>query len=589
MIISYKLINNVEGFYIIFIYNYASYLIDILEQVPKTSVSKYVVLWPQPGSEDLGRIQAVFAEFWKHQIIDVVAVVQMKYGGIRIYEFEPFSPTRCAQSGPPILVNIWSARFNRLSWKKPLYDRKKKVYNLHGCPLKCMGVHRPPESTIIRFPNNTVKLKGTAIKVFKFVRSTLNFTTDKIIHHVPNNLREQEYLNDTTCIGSGLASGRIDLGFGKFTRLLDSELKVEFAIENQMDCFTWAVPYGEGYDPSIWINFLSEFSEVTWMLIVAGLLVAALFVSWVSQYLPREKHQFQSFLFCCFFVFSSFIGATMKPHPQTLVLRLFFTNWLFYSLVITASYQAYLGSLVTVPQQDPQIDDQIDLLKSNIPIAGSTQMFYVLNASRGVSQELNELLDRFQILPPDRIHETISKISTNKKIAIFSSKSELKYYQHLFQTQNLNSTVSQTQILHIFSQCVLKSYSSPFLFRNGSPFEEPINYILMILFESGLLTYWQYKYNEHRLQPTGTITANYAAQSQSNNARFKTAEFSNFSLNQLYAALVILVACESVAVLVFIYEILYFHMNGAHEVNDESNDNELHLHQPPPNMYHFIH
>lgn len=54
----------------------------------------------------------------------------------------------------------------------------------------------------------------------------------------------------------------------------------------------------------------------------------------------------------------------------------------------------FTGSLVTVPQQDPQIDDQSDLLKSNIQIAGSTQMFYVLNASRDVSEEFDELLDR---------------------------------------------------------------------------------------------------------------------------------------------------------------------------------------------------
>ncbi|KAI5741667.1 hypothetical protein M8J76_015892 [Diaphorina citri] len=535
-----------------------------------------------PGSEDLGRIQSVFAEFWKHQIIDVVAVVQMKYGGIRIYDFEPYSPTRCAQSGPPILINIWSARFNRLSWPNPLYNRKKKVYNLHGCPLKCMGVHRPPESTIIRYPNNTVKLKGTAIKVFKFVRRTLNFTTDKIIHHVPNNLREQEYLNDTTCIGSGLASGRVDLGFGKFTRLLDSELNVAFMTENQMDCFTWAVPYGEGYDPSIWINYLSEFSEVTWILIVVGLLVAAFFVSFASQYLHREKHQFQSFFFCCFFVYSSFIGATIKPHPRTLVLRLFFANWLFYSLVITASYQAYLGSLVTVPQQDPQIDDQLDLLKSNIQIAGSTQMFYVLNASREVSQEFDELLDRFQILPPDRLLDTISKINNKKKIAIFSSKNELKYYQHLFQKQDSNSTITEKSVLHIFSQCVLKSYSSPFLLRVGSPFEEPINRLLMILFESGLLTYWQRTYNEHRIQSPKTSNSGQNL-AQTNNARFKTAEFSNFSLSQLYAALVVLITFELLAVLVFIYEILYFHMNVGH---DEVGAHHMH---PPPNRFHFLH
>lgn len=45
------MLHKYEGFYIIFIYNYASLLTEILEQVPKTSASKFVVLWPQPGME----------------------------------------------------------------------------------------------------------------------------------------------------------------------------------------------------------------------------------------------------------------------------------------------------------------------------------------------------------------------------------------------------------------------------------------------------------------------------------------------------------------------------------------------------------
>lgn len=175
-----------------------------------------------------------------------------------------------------------------------------------------------------------------------------------------------------------------------------------------------------------------------------------------------------------------------------------------------------------------------------------------------------------------------------KKIAIFSSKNELKYYQHLFQTQGTNSSddpdISDAKnILHIFSECVLKSYSSPFLLRVGSPFEEPINRILVILFESGLLTYWQQTYNEHRLRPGGVRIASNFGQSN----RFKTAEFSNFSLNQLYAALVILITCELVAVWVFICEILYYHMNGVHDVASESGVH--HIMHPPPTGFHFIH
>lgn len=51
-----------------------------------------------------------------------------------------------------------------------------QVFNLYGCPLRCIGIHRPPESTITQLPDNTWHLSGTGNKVFKFIEKYMNFT-----------------------------------------------------------------------------------------------------------------------------------------------------------------------------------------------------------------------------------------------------------------------------------------------------------------------------------------------------------------------------------------------------------------------------
>lgn len=51
-----------------------------------------------------------------------------------------------------------------------------QVFNLYGCPLRCMGINRPPESTITRLADNTWQLRGTGNKVFRFIEKHMNFT-----------------------------------------------------------------------------------------------------------------------------------------------------------------------------------------------------------------------------------------------------------------------------------------------------------------------------------------------------------------------------------------------------------------------------
>lgn len=123
--------NNVSrniGFFFFFQdYKEISY-VEILEKIPPNNVMRFVVIFDYQEKIDLRQIQNVLEEFWLYQIIDVIALVPYKISrNIRIYTYYPFSPTRCGETGPPILINVWNSVNRVFLNKHNLFSRIKKV------------------------------------------------------------------------------------------------------------------------------------------------------------------------------------------------------------------------------------------------------------------------------------------------------------------------------------------------------------------------------------------------------------------------------------------------------------------------------
>lgn len=252
-----------------------------------------------------------------------------------------------------------------------------------------------------------------------------------------------------------------------------------------MDCFTWAVPHGIGRQPSIWTNYTIEFSSILWLIIAINIIIMSFIIHWIIRRLNIKHPDWRTYSYVLFWTFSTFIGATVKLKSKASTLRVFASQWLLYSLVIIAAYQAYMGSLMTVPRTEPEINQQADLLNTSLNLVGRNEMFHVFNESATSSVEFRKLVERFFILPPIDFETVITRMTVQRDLAVFTSKRELIYY-----AQRRRNNLSEKRRIHIFSNCVIKSYFSAFMLHKGSPFQYPIHRILTRLFETGIYNNW---------------------------------------------------------------------------------------------------
>lgn len=116
------------GFFLFFQDNKELSYVDILEKIPPNNVVRVVVIFDFQEKIDLRQIQKVFEEFWLYQMIDVIALVPFKISrNIRIYTYYPYSSTRCGETGPPILINVWNSQNKVFLNQHDLFSRIKKV------------------------------------------------------------------------------------------------------------------------------------------------------------------------------------------------------------------------------------------------------------------------------------------------------------------------------------------------------------------------------------------------------------------------------------------------------------------------------
>jgi len=332
------------------------------------------------------------------------------------------------------------------------------------------------------------QISGSGLNIINFMQQYMNFTGVLSIAHNHDGVHFIEdaalHNDDRSSVGRKVKSGKVDLAFGRFTRIFDSETEVEFIKEDQMDCFTWGLPSGIGHDQTFWINYIIEFSLITWILIILSIILAFVVIVVFLQFSFKDSILYSP-TFILFYTYATFIGAPIKFTPKSCTLQVFLSNWLLYSLVVTSAYQAYLGSLITIPQTVPEINDLHTLLKTNLNLVGRQQMYYLINSSAGSSNDFKALVDRYQILPPEDFDHFIQRVLLKRNTAVLASKRELIFYAQRYKTM-----FNDSRHLHILPKCMIESYSSTFMLRKGSPFRHRISTIMSQLSETGIMQQW---------------------------------------------------------------------------------------------------
>ena len=107
---------------------------------------------------------------------------------------------------------------------------------------------------------------------------------------------------------------------------------MEYSTTFGVDCYGWGIPHGVGHSPPAWMSLTSEFTGLTWMLLLMTLCVSAAVLQALSH------HQFPSALcFTC----NTLIAVPSAVHTQSNAVRMFLTVWLLYCIVISVAYQVH--------------------------------------------------------------------------------------------------------------------------------------------------------------------------------------------------------------------------------------------------------
>ncbi|KAL0278997.1 UNVERIFIED_CONTAM: hypothetical protein PYX00_000650 [Menopon gallinae] len=197
--------------------------------------------------------------------------------------------------------------------------------------------------------------------------------------------------------------------------------------------------------------------------------------------------------------------------------------WIVFSKLTGDIYEASLGSQITVPLDDPEIETFRQLVDSDLQLFGLLNMKEVL-AANNESAVLREVLKKLTLTEMD-IDVAVDEMANVRKMAYVRHRSTFTYY--ILE----NSAKGK---LNILKECAYEYYPV-FALQRNSPLANRMNQVLSIVFESGIGNYWEssFLYEE----PEDVL------------------EFKPFNINQSIGIFTLLLIGHAIALPTFIAEV----------------------------------
>ncbi|CAB0000959.1 unnamed protein product [Nesidiocoris tenuis] len=477
-------------------------------------------------SESVKTVYHLLEQFWEFKMLDVIVLYYSPNQVISVFTYRPFSRHGC-NTDTPIRINKWIDHLDRFDKRGNLFSKMKKIYDLHGCPIKASIQKTQIRASSVSLPQ----------QIFHFFEAQLNFTGIVVQEEVAlDDNYFTDYMNMSSSKSLALLQGNIDIAVGAFSMLLDQGPDLFAPLQTSMDCYTWAVPVKAGKKPSMWTTYFYEFQLYTWFVIGGLQLLATVFLNFLCRIHLNRRDPFSK----SFNVISSFaflLGLAVKTKPVRDSLRVFYIAMVLFCFVTNSAYQGAMGSLVTVPPDSYDVKDTEELLTTDLILSGYPRMFLMLQSSNRTSQTVHEVLERFQTINPGEFMKTLRKLYTTRRFAVFHRADEFQPYE-----DELRDAYNVSKPFHLVQNCLFTSFSGPFLMKAGSMFAEPFSHVGNALLESGFLERWKRIREMENLIVYRDVTGDI--------------KFRKFSIEQLKGALIILICGHIISAAMFILEIL---------------------------------
>ncbi|PNF27432.1 hypothetical protein B7P43_G16907 [Cryptotermes secundus] len=291
-------------------------------------------------------VQEVFQQFWLAEVADVVAILPYR-DIVRVFTIFPYRES-CHLPGPPVLVD-------QLPWVDGAFPSVGlfpdiKVTSLHGCSLRFTTIDLAPDvilnlSLSDKFERWKDSVDGIEVRLVNTLASTMNFTVIISLPHDGYYWGWVHYNGSVSGMIADISNNLSDVGFGHVTHSTQDIGFLEYSASFARDCYGWGVPLGAGRQPPPWVAFTTEFSLLTWCLIVAALLLAAVVLWILPRVLPRwelqEKPLWGMPSSVMHYACGTLIMAPVWMKPRSQPVRIFAAFWLLYCIVVSVAYQGW--------------------------------------------------------------------------------------------------------------------------------------------------------------------------------------------------------------------------------------------------------
>lgn len=420
--------------------------------------------------------ELIFQQFWKKKVINVFALVEHDVE-VLLYSFLPFGVNGC-NTAHKILLDRWSRGRFLGSGLIKIHDGVT-ITNMNNCPVNVTVVDVKPQ---VFFQdecscNGTHQTSGIEGNIMKEIGKKLNM--------------ELMYVTAVDGIGWGwiepkpsgvvgeVYTGRSEFGIGLLAPTVERFENLDLSVHyNGHECITYGVPKGAGAKQPAWIMILIfEFEGIMWFLIILVFIFVLFQFELINKALKLSlfRNNFDFFMY----LFGACLGTPVKVQ-ESFTQRITVISWIIFTFIITVAYRSSMGSKLTVPTPDPDINTFKDLLKSNLRLTGYNNMLRLMQYNDS-EPEIKLMAERFEVTYFD-IDQAVYDIARHRNIAHVRHVSTFLYY-------SLISAEARGHI-HVLEDCIYRYYPI-FVMKKNSPFTKLTNRVILNLYETGIIKYWK--------------------------------------------------------------------------------------------------
>lgn len=428
------------------------------DTAPRNTLIVYVI---RNISERVNETEAVYflRYLWNQGFSRLRLVVDVDKS-LQMYGFNPYDGFNF--SG--VLVNLSTETFLKMNSIR---------INMNKFPITGSGFHYPPTTIMNVSDDGEIRVSGIDSLLFATIADRLNASQSFI---------KKSQIYGPSGVWYELQEGRADMVLNaQALRSAENHAGV-FAYPHKQTKLCPVVPKASRVAP--YKNFYLVFSSTTWTVFSFSLLLYVILwltLEEINKSVSGIGKETRDRISIVFDAFRILVTGSISVKFMLLHQNIIFINFVFFSIIITNTFQGSLTSYLTLPLYMDDLDTLRDLAESHLKILVLDGLTSWLQP-RDANDVLHQLMPKY--IPISDLMEGFKHVGKNNNLSIIIDNTHFEHW-----SRDPQFTKGGLVLFHEMKECVYNGYSA-YGVRTHSPLYEYINRIISMSLESGLTQHW---------------------------------------------------------------------------------------------------